>query len=165
MLEKFNCLQVLISAEFIRHPLPVLFPVIQIQHGGNRIHTDAVNVELPYPEQHVGNEEILHLRLAVIENLGAPVRMLAQPWVWMLKDALPVKLAQPVGIRGKMCGHPVQNHTYACPVQLVYQIHEILRGSVPGRGRVITRHLVAPGAVEGMLRNAHQLHVGKLHFL
>ena len=29
------------------------------------------HMELPQPEQHIGNQEILHLRLAVIENLGA----------------------------------------------------------------------------------------------
>ena len=75
MLEKFYGFQVLVSAVFIGYPLTVLFAVIQIKHRRHGVHPDTVHMEFPQPEKHIGDEEILHLRLAVIEDLGAPVRM------------------------------------------------------------------------------------------
>ena len=41
-------------------PLPIFFTVIQIKHGSDCIHPDAVNMELPQPEQHIGNRNEIH---------------------------------------------------------------------------------------------------------
>ena len=70
-------------------------------------------MELPKPEQHIGYQEILHLGLTVVEDLGPPVRMRAQTGIRMLKYALSVKFRKPERIRGKMGGHPVQDHAYS----------------------------------------------------
>ena len=83
----------------------------------------------------------------------------------MLKNTLAVKLRQAVGIGGKMGGNPVQNNAHACLVELIHQIHKILGLPVPGCGSVISCHLIPPGSVEGVLQNAHQLHMGILHLL
>jgi hypothetical protein len=45
------------------------------------------------------------------------------------------------------------------PVQDVHQVHEILRRAVAGRRREVAGRLVAPGAVEGVLGDRHQLDV------
>ena len=65
----------LMTHEFVGHPLAVLLSVIQIKHGRYSVYPDAVYVELPQPEQHIGDQEILHLGLAVVEYLGPPVRV------------------------------------------------------------------------------------------
>ena len=83
----------------------------------------------------------------------------------MFKNASPVKFSQSVGISSKMGGYPVQYDTHPRPVERIYQIHKILRASVPGGRCIIARNLIAPGTVEGMLRNTHQLHMGIFHFL
>ncbi len=163
MLEKFNCLQILVTAKLIRQPLTVLLAVVQIQHGSHRIHADTVHMELLQPEQRIGDQEILYLQLAVVEDLGTPIRMLPAPWVRMLIDTSAVKTAQAMGICGKMSRHPIQDHAYTRFVQLIDQIHEILRCTVAGSRRIITGHLISPGAVKGMLRNPHQLHMGIFH--
>ena len=165
MLEELDGLQVLVAAVFVGHPLTVLLAVIQVKHGRHSVYPYTVYVELPQPVQHIGDQEILHLGLAVVENLGAPVRVGPQAGVGMLEDALSVKLRQAMGIRGEMGGHPVQDHAHAHPVELVHQVHEILRRAVPGGGRVVARHLIAPGAVVRMLQDAHQLHMGVFHLL
>lgn len=60
---------------------------------------------------------------------------------------------------------PVQNHADSRFMQFVDKIHEVLRGTVSCRGRIIPNHLIPPGAVKGMLHHGHQLHMGISHFL
>ena len=64
-----------------------------------------------------------------------------------------------VGVRGKVHGHDVEDATDARPVQRVHKIHELLWRSVAAGRRKEARWLVAPGAVEGILREWHELHV------
>ena len=56
------------SAILVRQPLALLLAVVQIEHGSHRIHPDTIHMELPEPEQNIGNQEIFHLRLAVVEK-------------------------------------------------------------------------------------------------
>ena len=75
------------------------------------------------PKQGVGDKEIFHFIFAIIENLCAPVGMLAQAGIGMLEDTLAVKTAKPVSVHGKMSRHPVQNHADLVSVQQIDQIH------------------------------------------
>ena len=68
-------------------------------------------------------------------------------------------------VLGEVGGHPVQNDANPGLVELVHQIAEVVRGAEARRGRVVTRHLVAPRAAEGVLRHGHELHVGEAHLL
>ena len=101
-------------------------------------------MELPEPEQHIRNQEILDLRLTVVENLCPPVRVLAKPGIGMLKDTLAVKLHQPVRIRRKVCRNPVQNYSYPRLMQRIDKIHKVLRRSVARCRRIISCDLIAP---------------------
>ena len=96
----------------------------------------------PPGKQHIGNQEILHLGLAVVEYLGPPVRVGAQAWIRMFEDALPVEFRKAMGIRGEMGRHPVQDHAHVHLMELIHQVHEVLRRSVPGGGRIVARHLI-----------------------
>ena len=165
MLQELHGLQVFIAAVDVRHPLAVVLAVVQIQHGGHRIHADAVGVILVRPEQGVGDQEIGNARPAVIVNQRAPVGMRALARVLVLIHAGPVKTSHAVGIPREMCRYPVQNHADALPVHIVHEIHEVVGSAVTAGGRVIPRHLIPPGGVQRMLHHRHQLHMGVTHLL
>ena len=46
---------------------------------------------------------------------------------------------------------------------LVHESHQVLRGAVAAGGGEIARHLIAPAAIEGVLHDGQQLHVGVAH--
>ena len=163
MMEELNSFQVLIAAKFIRQPLSVLFTVIQIQHGCYCIYTDTVYMELSQPEQSIGYQEVLHFIFAIIKYLRSPFRMFSQTRVGMFKYALSVKFCQSVCIGCKMCRYPVQNDSNACLMQFINQIHKILRRSVTGRRRIVSGHLIPPGAIIRMLCDSHKLYMGVFH--
>ena len=165
MLQKLYCLQVFLSAVDVRHPLSVIFSIIQIQHRGHCVHADAVCMINLCPVQGIGNQEVFHLRPAVIVDQSAPVGMAALPGIQMLIQAGAVKGCQSKGVSREMGGHPVQNHADSLAVHIVHKIHEVLRGAVPGRRRIISRHLVTPGFIQRMLHDRHQLHMGISHIL
>ena len=79
--------------------------------------------------------------------------------VGMLVEVRAVEARQPVRVAGKMRRHPVEDHADAAPVQVVDEVHEVLRRAVARGRREVAGHLVAPGAVEGMLHHRQQLHV------
>ena len=62
-----------------------------------------------------------------------------------------------------MGGHPVENDTDIFLMEVVHKIHEVLRTSVAGGRREITCDLVAPGGIQGMLRDAHELNMRIAH--
>ena len=111
MLEKFNSLQVLVTAIFVCDPLSVFFSIIQVQHGCHCIHTQTVYVELFDPVQSVRDQEILDFVFSIIKDLGTPVRMLSLTRVGMLVDTGSIKLCQSVSIFRKMRRYPVEDDT------------------------------------------------------
>ena len=84
-------------------------------------------------------------RVGVLEQMGA------------------VEVGQPVRVGREVRGHPVQNDANAVLMQVVHQIHEVLRRSVARSGREIARGLVTPRTVERMLHDGHQFHVSEVH--
>jgi len=94
-----------------------------MKHGRYGVNPDSVYMEFRQPQQHTGNQEILHLRIAIIEYLGPPVRAGAQAGIRIFEDALSVEFRQPVGINGKTGRPAVQDHAHAHTVQSVPQVH------------------------------------------
>ena len=74
-----------------------------------------------------------------------------------------VELGQSVGVAREMSRHPVQNHADVVAVQVVDHIGKIFRRTVTAGRSKVTGHLVAPGAVKGMLRDSHQFDMGIAH--
>ena len=77
LLEEIHRLQILVPAEEVGASLPVLPAIVQIEHGGHRVHPQAVDVELLQPEQGRGVEKGADFAACVIEDTGAPVGMLS----------------------------------------------------------------------------------------
>ena len=70
-----------------------------------------------------------------------------------------VKARQSVFVAREMRRHPVEDHADAAPVQVVDEIHEVLGRAVACARGEVAGDLVAPGAVEGVLHDRHELHV------
>lgn len=66
-------------------------------------------------------------------------------------------------ITGKVRGCPRQQHTDTHLMQVINQIHEILRRAVAGAGRKVRESLITPRAVKRVLHHRQQFYVRKAH--
>ena len=117
------------------------------------------------PEEGGGEEEGAHLAAAVVEDPGAPVGVLPLPHVLILVAGLPVELIEAEGVLGEMGGDPVQNDAHPRLVKLVDEVHQVVRGAEAAGSGEIASALIAPGVVQGVLGDGHELHMGKAHLL
>ena len=81
----------------------------------------------------------------------------------MLKQHVAVKGGKAVGVGAKTARHPVHDHADARLVARIDKVHELLRVAVARRGGIVAGRLVAPGAVEGMLHERHDLDMRVAH--
>ena len=142
--QKGDRLQILLAAVLVGHPFAVPTVIVEIQHGCHRIHPNAVRMILFQPEQHVGDQEILHLCPTVIEHTGAPFAMLPLARVGVFVARTAVKPIQPAFVFGEMRRHPIQNHADARLVAHINKMHKLVRRAVARGGGVIPGHLIPP---------------------
>src|ERR1043166_3236755 len=83
-LEEIDRLQVLVGAEHVGNPFPGVPGIVELEHRAHGINAQAVEVIAIEPEQGVAEEKVANFGPAVIEDLGAPVAVLAQSGVGML---------------------------------------------------------------------------------
>ena len=161
--QELERLEILAAAVLVRQPLARLAAVIQVQHRGDGVHAQSVDVITLHPEQRVRDQEVLHLVAAVVEDLRAPVAVFAQPRVGVFVQRGAVEFREAMRVLRKVRRHPVEDHADAGLVALVDEGHELLRRAVARGRRVVTHHLVAPRAVEWMFGHAHELDVRVAH--
>ena len=107
-------------------PLAGLARVVQVEHGGDGVHAQTVDVVLVQPEQGARDQEGADLVAAVVEDQRAPVLVLALARVGVLVERRAVEERQAVRVLGEMRRHPVHNHPDACLVAAVDEVHEVL---------------------------------------
>ena len=163
LLEEVDRHKILSAAVGIGDPLAVLAVVVEVEHGSDRVHTDTVDVIHIEPEHSGGDQEAGDLISAVVEDIGAPLLVLADPPVLILIAAGAVKAAQTVRVLGEVSRYPVEDNADALLVSAVNKIHQILRLAVTGGSGIVAGHLVAPAAVEGEFGEGHKLDVGVAH--
>ena len=156
---ELDCLEVLASAVAVGDPFAFVARVVEVKHRRDRVHAQTVDVELLQPEHRAGNEEVLHLIAAEIEDQRGPVEVFAQARVFMLVQCGPVETAQAVGILGEMRRHPVQDHADPVAVAVIDKPAEIVRRAETAGWRIVAGGLVAPGLVVGVLGHRHQFDV------
>ena len=159
--QEVDGLEVFASAELVGNPFALLARVVEIEHGSDGVHAQAVGVIFVQPEHGARHQEAAHFRAAVVEDHRLPVGMEALARVGVLEQMRAVEEGEAVAVGREVRRHPVENHGDAVLVQVVDQIHEILRRAVTRRGSEIARRLVSPGAVEGMLHDGQQFDVGE----
>ena len=163
MAEELDSLEVLVLAVLIRNPVSVAAAVIKVEHGRDGIYTETVNVEVFYPVEGVGDQEVFDFIFAVIEDLGSPVRVLAFSRIRVFIERLTVEVGKSVGILREVGRNPVEDDTDSLFMEVVHKVHEFLRGTVAGGWSIIAGNLIAPGTVIRMLRDSHELYMGVAH--
>ena len=159
LLQERDRLEVLPAAVDVGHP--VVARVVEVEHRGDRVDADAVDVELLAPVQGVGDEEVAHLGPAEVEDVRAPVQLLAAARVGVLVERGAVEPGQRPLVLREVRRHPVDDDADAGLVGAVDEVAQVVGGAEPRRGRVVRRDLVAPGAAEGVLGQRHELDVGE----
>ena len=100
---------------------------------------------------------------AVVEDVSLPVGMKSLARVGVLVEMRAVEVGEAVRVGREVRRHPVENDADAVLVQVVDQVHEILRRAVARGGREVSGGLVSPGTVEGMLHDGQEFDVGEAH--
>ena len=157
LLQERHRLEVLPAAVDVGHP--VVAGVVQVQHRGDGVDAEAVDVELLGPVQGVGDEEVAHLGPAEVEDVRAPVQLLAAARVGVLVQRGAVEAGQRPVVLGEVRRDPVDDDADAGLVRTVDEVAEVVRGAEPRGRRVVRGDLVAPGAAEGVLGERHELDV------
>ena len=118
-----------------------------------------------HPEQCAAHQKADDFRAAVVKHQRAPLLVLALSRVCIFIARHAVKFCKAGLVAREVSRHPVHNHADARLVAAVDKAHKVLRRAVAGGRRKVARHLIAPGSVERVLRQRHQLNVRKAHFL
>ena len=85
--------------------------------------------------------------------------------VRVLVEVRSVEVAESVLVAREMGRHPVEQHANAALVEIVDEVHEVLRSPIAARWSEVPGRLVAPGAIKRMLHDGHEFHVGETQAL
>ena len=157
--QEFDGLQVLAPTQAVGQPLAVTPAVIAVEHGGHRVHAQAVHAEALDPIQRIADEEVAHLGAAIVVDEGVPVRVIALAGVGVFVEVRAVELRQAVFVAGEVRRYPIQNHAQPGGMGGVHKRFEFLGRTVAHRGRIQAGRLVAPGTIERKLLHRQQLQV------
>ena len=81
------------------------------------------------------------------------------PRISVLEQALAVEPYQAMRVIRKMERHPIEDYSQPMLVQMVHEVHQVLRRAVAAGGREKAGRLVAPRTVKRMFRQGQQLDV------
>ena len=146
-----NCLEILAAALTVRHPTARGPRVVEVEHAGHGIHSQAVDVELVQPIQRVGHQEVAHLVAAVVEHVRTPVGVLTLARVGVLVESRAVETGEAPFVLREVGRHPVDDHADATPVEDVDHRPQLVGSAVARRRRVVAADLIAPRATERVL--------------
>ena len=120
-------LEVLAAAVLVGRPVPLALGVVEVEHRGDGVDAQSVDVVPVEPEQRVGEEEVGDLAPPVVEDERPPVAVLAAPRVGVLVEVRPVEAGEPVRVLREVGGHPVEDHADPFRVAPVDERHEVAR--------------------------------------
>ena len=156
-------LAVLPAAVGVRQPFALAARIVEVEHRGDGVDTQPVDVEAVDPVEGVAVEEIGDFVAAEIVDRGVPVRMEALAGIGMFVKRGAVEPRQAMLVGGEMRRRPVKNHAEAGGVRAVDEAREARRFAESAGRRKKTDRLVAPGLVERMLADRQKLEMGVTH--
>ena len=163
--QEMDRLEILAPAILVGQPFARIARVVEVEHRGDGVDAQAVDVELVQPVQRVGDQKVAHLVAAEVEHQRAPFLVLATARIGMLVHRLAGEARQRPVVFRKVRRHPVEQHADVGLMAGVDKGAEIV-GRAEARSRcVIARHLVAPRGVERMLGHRQQFDVGVAEIL
>ena len=153
----------LFAALGIGQPFARLSRIVEIEHRGDGIDAQPVDMEAVEPVERIGDQEIGHLAAAEIVDRGVPVRLEAAARIGMLVERLAVEAGEAVLIGGEMRRHPVEDHAEPGLMGAIDEAGEARGIAEAAGGREQPDRLVAPGGIERMLADRQQLEMGEAH--
>lgn len=143
-LQEADGFEVLAPAIFVGDPLAFLAGIIEIEHRGDGIDAQSIEMEFFGPIKRVVDEVGQYLDAPEIVDGRVPVGMKTLTRVGMFVKRCPVKQARAVLVGWKMRRNPVEDHADADLVGAVDEAGETFRiAETGGRGikpgRLVTR--------------------------
>src|SRR5579875_4073229 len=123
--QKIDRLQMLAPTILIRHPLTGWTHVIQVEHRGHRVNTQAINMILAQPKERTADQEIPDLAASIVKDLRSPLFMLTFARVGIFIEVRAIKIAQRVAIFRKVRRYPVQQYANTLLMHIINKILEI----------------------------------------
>ena len=154
--DELHGFQIFMSTKLIGHPLTFFSGVIQIQHRRHGIHAKPVNVVPIEPTQGAIDEEVFDLSTSVVEYSAFPFRMPAFAGVGMVIEMRSIKKSQTMRVIGEMGRSPIHNDPNPRLMAGINKPLKILRRPKPTGGGEISRRLISPRSIKGVLHNRHQ---------
>src|SRR5262249_10131134 len=151
MAQEVDGFQMLAPAIDVGDPLAGGAAVVAIEHGGDSVDAQAVDVEMLQPMERARDQEALHLASPEIVDGSVPVLGETLARIEVLVEGSAVEARQTVRIGREMRRHPVEDEADAGAMQAVDEAPETLRRAVASGRREQAERLVAPRAAERML--------------
>ena len=132
--------------------------VIQIQHAGHAVKTEAIEMIFIHPELQIRKQEMENLILSIVKQLGIPCAVISSLSCMEELIVRSVKLIDSFpGVLGRVGMNDIQQNTDAHAVRLIYQVLQIGRKTASGRNCKEIRNLISEGTIICMLHNRHHL--------
>ena len=132
--------------------------VAVVEHGGDAVEAEAVEVELLEPVLAVGEQEVEHFVLAVVEAKAVPCGMLSAVALVEVLAGVAGKVCQAFHlILHSMAVHDVHDDSKAHAVRLVDEGFQLVGSAETGARSKEAADVVAEAAVIGMLLDGHYL--------
>src|ERR1700728_2881605 len=164
MAQKSDGFEVFASAVDIGGPLALTTAVIAIEHRGNGIDAQTVDVKMLKPVQRASDQEALHFAAAEIVDVSIPIPMIPLERIEMFEQRSAIEARQSVRIGGEVRRHPVENDADTGGVQRLDETYQPLgRSELAARSEKAQR-LIAPRSAEREFGDRQQFEVREMHF-
>mmetsp|Transcript_24789 Transcript_24789/g.54032 ORF Transcript_24789/g.54032 Transcript_24789/m.54032 type:complete len:222 (-) Transcript_24789:998-1663(-) len=150
-LQQRHRLQVGDVAVLVGDPLAVLLSKVAVDHGGNGVAAEAIDVIALRPEEDRALQEAAHLIAPEVEDLGPPLPLFTFPGVLVLKGGCTIKVAETALVSTEVSGDEVHDDPNLRLVQFVDEVLQVVRSSKQGVATVVPTHLIAPRTLKGVM--------------
>jgi hypothetical protein len=130
-----------------------LAAVIEVEHRSHGIYSQAINVIFVQPVQGAAEKKTPYFVPIIVENKTVPIGMNTLSGITVLIEMGSIEISQSVFIIGEMGRYPIEDDTYVMLVQIINEVHKVPWGAVATCGGEVSRGLITPGAVEGVLHD------------
>ena len=73
--EEIDGIEIFASAKFVWNPFALFARIVEIQHGGDGVHPQAVDMVFVEPKHRARHQEAAHFGASVVEDVRLPVGM------------------------------------------------------------------------------------------
>ena len=130
LLEKRHRVEILTPTKPVAQPLPRLAAVVEVEHRGDGIHTQPVDVELLDPVQGVRKQKVAHFMARIVEDVGTPFRVITQSGIFMLVARRAIEAPQRPVVLRKVGRYPIEQHTDPRGMHRIHKAAELIGRAV-----------------------------------